>query len=150
MPVVEESVLIAQPPEVVFDFLIRVENLPVWDASVLEAEQVGPEPVAVGSRFHGSAKFLGRRFEWTTELVECDPPRRASFRSVEGKLKFTATNILDAVDEGTRLTCRFEAESGFGGIFGRLADPIVTRAQSRSVRADLETLAEVLAERPAA
>lgn len=150
MPVVEESVLIAQRPDVVFDYLIRVENLPAWDASVLEAEQVGTEPVGVGSRFHGSAKILGRRFEWTTELIECDPPRRASFRSVEGKLKFTATNILDPVGEGTRFTYRVEAESGFGGIFGRLADPIVARAQARSVRADLETLADVLAEQPPA
>ena len=37
-----------------------------------------------------------------------------------------------------------------GDIFGKLADPIVERAQGRTVRANLETLADLLAEHPAA
>ncbi|MEP6697745.1 MAG: SRPBCC family protein [Pseudonocardiales bacterium] len=146
MAVVEESVTIAQPPDVVFDFCSKAENLPVWDSSVLEAEQVGTGPVGVGTRARGISKVLGHRFEWTTEVVEFDAPRRATFRAVEGKLHFTVTNVMEPVDGGTRYTYRVEADSGLGGIFGKLADPVVQRAQARTVRANLETLADMLQE----
>jgi uncharacterized membrane protein len=144
MPVVEESVVIARPPEEVFDYLSKAENLPVWDSSIVEAEQVGDDPVGVGSRWRGTSKILGRRFEWTTEMTEFDRPRRSSSRSVEGKLQFTVTLQLEPVDDGTRFTYRVDAASGLGGVFGRLADPIVERAQARTVRANLETLSELL------
>jgi uncharacterized membrane protein len=145
MPVVEESVFIARPPEEVFDYLSKAENLPVWDSSIVRAEQVGADPVGVGTRWRGTSKILGRRFEWTTELTEFDPPRRSSSRSVEGKLEFTVTILLEPADGGTRYTYRVDAASGLGGVFGRLADPMVERAQARTVRANLETLAELLA-----
>ncbi len=150
MPVIEDSIFIAQPPDVVFEYVSKPENLPEWDSSIVQAEQVGTGPVEVGSRARGMSKILGRRFEWTTEVVELDPPRRASFRSVEGKLNFSVTNVLEPVDGGTRYTYRVEAESGLGGIFGRLAEPIVERAQGRTVRANLETLADVLGQQQSA
>ncbi len=148
MPVVEHSVFIAQPPAVVFDYLTKAENLPVWDSSIVQAEQVGTDPVAVGTRAQGTSKILGRRFQWTSEVTELDPPRQVSYRSVEGKLAFTVTNTCEPADGGTQYTFRLEAESGLGGVFGRLADPIVERAQSRTVRANLDTLADVLQEQP--
>ena len=145
MPVVEQSVFIARPSEVVFDYLATADNLPVWDSSIVQAEQVGADPIGVGTRWHGTSKILGRRFEWTTEVTEFDRPRRSSSRSVEGKLQFTVTIRLEPVDGGTRYTYRVDAASGLGGVFGRLADPFVERAQARTVRANLETLAELLA-----
>jgi uncharacterized membrane protein len=145
MPVVEESVVIARPPEAVFDYLAQADNLPEWDSSIVHADQVGAGPVGVGTRWRGISKILGRRFEWTTEITEFDRPRRSSSRSVEGKLQFTVTIMLEPADGGTRFTYRVDAASGLGGVFGRLADPIVERAQARTVRANLETLAELLA-----
>lgn len=144
MPVVEESVYIARSPQDVFDFVNKVENLPVWDSSIMEAEQPAPGEVRVGTRWRGVSKILGRRFDWTTELTELQPPNRLSSRTVEGKLHFTVTLTSQPEDGGTRLTYRVEAESGLGGVFGRLADPIVEKAQGRTVRANLDTLAELL------
>ena len=145
MPVVEESVVIARSPEEVFDYLARADNLPVWDSSIVQAEQVGADPVGVGTRWRGTSKILGRRFEWTTEITEFDRPRRSSSRSIEGKLQFTVTVLVEPADGGTRFTYRVDAASGLGGVFGRLADPIVERAQARTVRANLDTLAELFA-----
>jgi uncharacterized membrane protein len=145
MPVVEESVVIARPPEAVFDYLAQADTLPEWDSSIVHADQVGAGPVGVGTRWRGISKILGRRFEWTTEITEFDRPWRSSSRSVEGKLQFTVTIMLEPADGGTRFSYRVDAASGLGGVFGRLADPIVERAQARTVRANLETLAELLA-----
>ncbi|HEY9356024.1 MAG TPA: hypothetical protein VIQ52_06950, partial [Arthrobacter sp.] len=69
-------------------------------------------------------------------------------RSVDGPLEFTITTTLVPEDDGTRLNYRIDAASGLGGIFGKLADRLVEKAQARTVRANLETLAELLAEHP--
>ena len=68
------------------------------------------------------------------------------FRS--GKITFTATNVFEASPGGTKFTYRIDAASGLGGVFGRLADPLIVRAQARTVRANLETLAELLVDHP--
>jgi uncharacterized protein YndB with AHSA1/START domain len=145
VPVVEESVFIARSPEDVFDYLNRADNLAVWDSSIMEAKQVEAGPVRVGIHWRGVSKILGRRFEWTAQVTELQPPTRTSSRAVEGALRFTVTNTLQPENGGTHFTYRVEADSGLGGIFGRLADPIVEKAQRRTVRANLDTLAELLA-----
>lgn len=131
-----------------FDYVSNAENVPTWDSSIIRAEQVGDEPITVGTRFPGTSKILGRNFDWTTEASEYDRPRRLTYKAVEGKLNFTVTNIFEAADGGTLFTYHIDAASGLGGVFGRLSDPLVQKAQARTVRANLETLAEILTEHP--
>lgn len=148
MPVIEESVFIARPPQDVFDFLIESENLPVWDVSIVKAEQIGTGPVGLGTRNRGTSRIIGKHFDWITEATDFDPPTRIIHKSVEGQIKFTVTNVLEPALGGTKLTYRIDAESGLGGVFGRLADPFIQKAQARTVRANLETLADLLVEHP--
>lgn len=145
MPVVEETVIIPRPLEPVFDFLSDAGNVTLWDSSVVEAEQVGTDPLAKGTRWRGVTKILGKRFEWTTEITDAQRPARMESKSVEGKLTFTVLYELQRHRRGTLLRYRIDAESGLGGVFGRLGDPLVQSAQGRTVRANLKRLAELLA-----
>jgi uncharacterized membrane protein len=149
MPVIDETVVIARPISQVFDFLMRAENLPRWDSSMLECVQVGSEAVTVGTRYRGASKILGRRIEWTTEVVEFVPGVRAVSRSVEGSLTFSVAYEVSASAAGTILRYRLAAESGLGGAFGRAMEPIVQRAQTKVVRANLDKLAGLLEQRAA-
>lgn len=145
MPVVEEKVYVAQPPEVVFAYLSQPETVPTWDTSIVSAEQVGSGPLTTGTRWRGVSKIMGRKFNWVTEVTELSPPTAMTSRSVEGDLTFTVTYSLQpAGTGGTQLTYRVDAESGLGGVFGRFGDPLVQRAQSRTVRANLARLADAL------
>lgn len=146
MPTIDENIFIDRPPQEVFDYVSDPVNLPVWDSSVVHAEQVDSGSVGPGSRLKGTTKILGRRFDWTAEIIDFEPPRRYSSRSVEGDLKFTVTLTADPEGNGTRFTQRIDADSGLGGVFGKIADPLVVKAQSRTVRANLGTLAEILTE----
>jgi len=149
MPVIEETVIITRPAMEVFDFLMLAENLPGWDSSMLECVQVGSGPVTVGTRYRGASKILGRRIEWTTEVTEFVPGVRAVSRSVEGPLSFTVSYEVSASPKGTALRYRLAAESGLDGAFGRAMEPIVQRAQTTVVRANLGTLASLLEQRAA-
>ena len=125
------------------------ENLPRWDSSMLECAQVGDGAVTVGTRYRGASKILGRRIEWTTEVVEFVPGVRAASQSVEGPLTFRVSYELSAAPAGTTLRYRLAAESGLGGAFGRAMEPIVQRAQAKVVRTNLGTLASLLKQRAA-
>jgi uncharacterized membrane protein len=140
MPVVEESVVIPCGAEELFAYLVKAENLPVWDSSIVECSVIGSGPVAIGTRYRGASKIMGRRFDWTTEVIEFEPGVRTTSRSVEGTLTFTVSSGLTAVPGGTRLTYRLEAESGLGGAFGRVMEPVVQKAQAKVVRANLDAL----------
>jgi uncharacterized membrane protein len=149
MPVIDETVAIVRPADEVFDFLMVAENLPRWDSSMLECVQVGSGPVTVGTRYRGASQIVGRRIEWTTEVVEFVPGVRAASRSVEGPLTFTVSYEVSASPAGTTLRYRLAAESGLGGAFGRAMEPIVQRAQTKVVRANLDTLTSLLEQRAA-
>jgi carbon monoxide dehydrogenase subunit G len=144
MPVVEETVLVPRTPEEVFAYLTDAANFPIWDSSIVEAEKLTEGPVAVGTRFRGASKVMGRRFDWTTEITECQPGRRTVSKSVEGSMNFTVVNELEPVGESTRFTYRIEAESGLGGNFGRFMDSIVEKAQAKTIRQNLATLTTLL------
>jgi hypothetical protein len=149
MPVIDETVVIARSVGEVFDFLAVAENLPRWDASMLECAQVGSGPVTVGTRYRGASRIVGRRIEWTTEVVEFVPGVRMASRSVGGPLTFTVSYEVSASASGTALRYVLAAESGLGGAFGRAIEPIVERAQTKVVRANLGRLASLLEQRAA-
>jgi hypothetical protein len=128
--------------------LSRPKTSPIWDSSVIRAEQVGDGPVGPGTRARGTSKILGKQFDWTTENIHFEPPAKSVIRSVDGQFNFSITNILEPEGSGTRLTYLLEVESGIGGIFGKLADPLVQKTHTRTVHANLETLADLLTEHP--
>jgi len=70
-------------------------------------------------------------------------------QSVEGPLTFTVSYEVSSSPAGTTLRYRLAAESGLGGTFGRALEPIVERAQTKVVRANLDKLASLLEQRAA-
>jgi carbon monoxide dehydrogenase subunit G len=144
MPTVEDSITIARSPEDVWAFLTETDNIPAFESQITDIEQVTDGAVHIGTQWTGHTSVLGRKFGWTSEVVEFDPPTRSKTKAVEGRLRFEVTYTLAPEDGGTRFTYRIDAESGLGGIFGKLGDPLVERAQQRTVRTNLANLKELL------
>jgi uncharacterized membrane protein len=149
MPEIDQSIVIARPAAEVFDFLVRAENLPRWDSSILECVQLDAAPVTIGTRYRGASKILGRRVDWTTEVIDFVPGVRSESRSIAGPLKFTVSYDVDVAPEGSRLRYRLAADSGLGGAFARAMDPIIEKAQTKVVKANLAALVQLLEQRAA-
>lgn len=147
MPQTVEGIHVPRPQPQVFDFLSRFENLPVWDAFVMESVQVGDGPVGVGTRGRGQSRFRGQHFEWTLEWAEFDPPRRLMFRQVEGGRDLRVAFTLEPVEGGTRVTQRNEVTTGLG-LAGKLPGPVLEAIMRRSARANLRRLAAHLTTHP--
>jgi hypothetical protein len=66
-----------------------------------------------------------------------------------GRFSITVSYELSASPGGTTLRYRLAAESGLDGAFGRAMEPIVQRAQTKVVLANLGRLASLLEQRAA-
>ena len=88
--------------------------------------------------------MLGRKIPWTSECVALDAPARMRMESIDAPLAFAFEYLYEPAEGGTKATIRCDAESGMGGVFGKFGDGLVTRAYAKQLRANLETLKEVM------
>lgn len=143
MPSIHESIVIARPQEIVFEFSSNPENVTRYSPSIVRYEPVDDGPLGESSRVEGSIKVAGKRIDFVEEIVEFDPPRRFSARTIESPIPFRVTIWSDPVNDGTLLEWLTEADQ-FGGFFGKLAEPVVVGMYRRELKADLDRLKKLI------
>lgn len=142
MPEVKESIFINRAPEDVHTFLRSEENALLWQSNLIEFELLD-EDYSKGAKLRGASRVAGRTVEWIVEIAELELGQRSLMRTVEAPMAFTVEYVFTPENGGTRFTWHMEVES-LGGFFGKLADPLVVRMFTKSVKANLETLKELL------
>lgn len=143
MPVIDESIVIDRGRSEVFAFATDPVNVPLFNSNMISFEQLTEGPVAMGTRNHGMVRVAGRTIEWTAEVTEFEQDRRVMSKSVESPVGFGLDIKYDDADGGTKVTWHQESET-YGGFFGKLADPLVTRMYAKDVRSNLEKLKELV------
>lgn len=117
------------------------ENAPSWYENIRAVRWRTPPPVAVGSRMDFVASFLGRRLEYTYEVVELVPGERLVMRTSQGPFPMQTTYTWGPEGAGTRMTLRNTGEpSGFS----RVAAPVMATAMRRAMTKDLANLKRIL------
>ena len=88
------------------------------------------------------ARFLGRRLEYTYEVVELDPGARLVMRTQQGPFPMETTYTWAAAGPGaTRMTLR---NRGAPAGFSKLMVPFIAPAMRRANRKDLVELRSVV------
>jgi uncharacterized membrane protein len=139
---ITSEVVIARPLDVVAAYAGDPSNAPAWyvniDSIVWETE---PPPRA-GSRVRFVARFLGRRLEYTYELVELEAGRRLVMRTAEGPFPMETTYTwTELPSSSTRMTLRNRGEPRG---FSTLVAPFMAMAVRRANRKDLAELKRIL------
>jgi uncharacterized membrane protein len=137
-----ESIFIKRPPTEVHEFLMDPDKAVLWQSNLIEFELLD-DAYRKGSMLRGVNKVAGRKLEWEMEVAEHEAGVHALMRSTKAPMGFSLEYTFVPVDEGTRMTYHIESEP-FGGFFGLLADPLVTRMFEKDVRSNLEKLKELL------
>src|SRR3712207_3878503 len=75
-----ERVVIAQPPDRVFEFLADIEQGRRWRTDVLAVERVAATDVHVGDRYRERVRSFVRASEGELEITAYRPPTLLSFR----------------------------------------------------------------------
>lgn len=143
MPVVEETMLIKKPRDEVFAFATNPANVPLYSSNLVEFEKTSEGPVGKGTTYRGVAKVAGKSLKWTSEVAEFEPGRRFVNRSVESPMAWEM-QVRYEDDAGDTLVHWRQETDGYGGFFGKLADPLVTRMYAKDVKSNLEKLKELL------
>jgi uncharacterized protein YndB with AHSA1/START domain len=134
---VSRSVLLATPPEPVFDLLADPSRHAEVDGSGSVRKAVkGPDRLALGSRFAMSMK-LGLPYRISNEVVEFEENRRIAWRHFGHHVW---RYELEPVDGGTRVTETFDyAPARAPALLERLG---MVKRNERSIDATLERLRE--------
>ena len=133
---------IARDRDAVSAYAADPDNATAWYANIESVAWRSPRPLAVGSRLAFAARFMGRRLEYTYEVIEHEPGRRLVMRTSEGPFPMETTYTWDdAPGGGTRMTLRNRGEPAG---FARVAAPLMEAAMRRANGKDLARLKRLL------
>ena len=135
------KVTIDRPIADVARFAAEPSNAPQWYVNIESVRWNTEPPLAVGSQIEFVARFLGRRLEYTYEVVEHVPGERFVMRTAEGPFPMETTYSWAADGSGTMMTLRNRGEpSGFS----KVVAPVMATAMRRANQKDLQRLKALL------
>jgi uncharacterized membrane protein len=143
---VTTEIVIGRPVEEVSGYAGNPSTAPEWYANIESVEWTTPPPPQVGSAMTFVARFLGRRLEYTYEIVEFVPGERLVMRTQQGPFPMETTYTWAPAGGGTRMTLRNRGEPAG---FSKLAAPLMAPAMRRANRKDLARLRSIVENRPA-
>jgi uncharacterized membrane protein len=142
MTPITSSIEIARPPEEVFAYIDDLSRHGEWQTAIEQVTVETDGPTRVGSRARDRRRVPGGVREITYEITEHDPPRRASFRGVDGPVRPVGTVSVIPLD-ASRSRVMLELDFEGRGI-GKLLLPLVRRDAAKHVPADQQRLKERL------
>ena len=96
-----QSVLIRQPRQVVFEYVMDLPKTPRWRPRMSRARWLTDDAPRLGSTFEVTVKMLGWSFGFTPEVTTWDPPNAVSYRQAVGPVLTESHMEWLRVDEGT-------------------------------------------------
>ena len=136
------DVIINRPTPTVSAYAADPANAPAWYVNIESAQWKTPPPLRTGAQIAFAAHFLGRRLQYTYQVVEFVPGKRLVMRTAQGPFPMETTYTWQAIDDhSTWMTLRNRGEPAG---FSQLATPLMTIAIRRANRKDLRNLRVIL------
>jgi hypothetical protein len=134
--------VIARPCADVAAFAGDPGNAPRWYKNIASVAWQTAPPAQLGSRMTFVAQFMGRRLEYTYEIVEHVPGQHMVMRTAQGPFPMETTYTWQAEGPAaTRMTLR---NRGTPTGFSRLLAPLMAGAMRRENTKDLAALKRLL------
>ena len=143
MAPISESIEINRRPEEVFAYLDDVERHGEWQEQIVDVQPQGDEPMGVGKRVREIRRVPGGDRSMTYEVTEYEPPRKSSFRVLDGPIRAVGTILVESAGDGrSRLTFTVEFEAR--GISGRVLLPLAKSQARKQIPKDQAKMKELL------
>jgi len=122
VPSYRADIRTTRPPEEVFDYLARFSSVAEWDASVVCAEMLTPEPVEAGSEFRVVVRSFGRELPFVYRISSFDRPHLVRLVADTGRLRSEDTITVEPDGDGSRVV--YDARLSAKGV-ASLANPLL-------------------------
>ncbi len=144
---VSTEVVIDRPRDQVARYAADPDNVAEWYANIRSVVWKTDRPAVLGSQVAFVAHFLGRRLEYTYEIVERIPGEKLVMRTALGPFPMETTYTWEAITESsTLMTLR---NRGRPAGFSALMAPLLAFMVRRATRKDLALLKRLLEDEPA-
>ena len=140
---VKQSVVINLPTEEIFAYISDLENLVDWSSAVIAIRKITPGAMHVGATVRSTIRFLGRWLDMTFEIVEREPCRYLTIKSISGVSPCLFSYQFEPVQDGGTKVSQEAVIHLTGGLLG-LAEPVLTRVVRRQLEHELLTLKDIL------
>ena len=139
---ITSEIVIERPLVDVALYASNPDHVSEWYVNISSVEWLTPRPAVLGSQMKFVARFLGRRLEYTYEVVELIPHEKMVMRTAEGPFPMQTTYMWEAINENqTRMRLN---NSGLPTGFASLAAPLLGRMIRQANVKDLALLKQVL------
>jgi uncharacterized membrane protein len=141
--VITSSIEINRPQAEVFAYLDELDKHSEWQSGLISSRLETEGPIGVGTRATDTRKVPGGPREMTYEITEYDPPRKSSWRVLNGPVRAVGSVTVEPVGDGSRsrVTVDFDLE-GHG--IGALIAPFARMQARTQVPKDQAKLKEIL------
>jgi uncharacterized protein YndB with AHSA1/START domain len=140
VPSFSHSVELAQPPDVVFPWLLEQDKVPQWTSDLARYE--ADAPLRAGAHVKQVIRLGSSDLVLDLELTRYEPPRAAASRTETNGVKLAITYAVEPAGAGTRLTQTVDASAS--SLTARMLIPVVSGRLEKKVVTDLEKLRSVV------
>lgn len=131
MAKIVESFEVPRSPEDVFAYMDQLERHGEWQSQIVSTRRETEGPTRVGTRATDVRRVPGGKQSVTYEITEHDPPRKVSFKGVNGPVRPVGSVTVEPVGEGrSRVTLELDLQGH--GLLGMVFAPLA-RSQSRKL-----------------
>ena len=131
MTKIVESIEIARSPEDVFAYIDQLERHGEWQSQIVSSQRETDGPTRVGTRATDVRRVPVGKQSVTYEITEHEPPRKTSFKGVNGPVRPVGTVTVEPAGEGrSKLTLELDLQGH--GLLGMVFAPLA-RSQSRKL-----------------
>ena len=138
-----QSVVINLSAEEIFAYMSDLENLVDWSGSTIAVRKISPGALHIGATLRSTMRFLGRWMDITFEIVEYEPGRCLTIKSLSGTTPCLFCYQFEPTGDGGTNVSLETVIHLTGRILG-LADSVVTNIVRRQIKHDLLTLKDML------
>ena len=136
--IVEETIQIERPPEVVFAALVDLETRPDWDTALRKARKLTGGPIEFGTRFEATIDFGGKEVDLEYEVLDHQPYYTATLLGT-GQSVTSQDRFVVRPEGDTASTVTLTAEKIAKGV-AKVRTPVGTRWMTRQAKQALEEL----------
>ena len=135
---VNESIVVAAPPKLIWEYIVDPANTLHYMSGVTRWEVVGEQRTGLGARYRMLIKVGSAEVGGLIEVVEWSEQRDMAWSSVTGVDQRGRWRLRDAADGQVRVELRFAYGVAGSGIIGYISERVAAPALSRHMRRSLQ------------
>jgi len=136
----QNSVVISQPVEQVFEFVTNLRNNAKWQSDILELEMTSDNRFGLGATYRCVNRFMGKHIESEGVITDFSPGKACCIRITTGSFTGECSMFFEAVEDGTKFTASGDLDMRYL----KLLKMIAKRKINQQIKKDMLKLKYIL------